>query len=160
VTEIISDFHFWRYKVFHQLVHGQLQLMNELEPLDPSYVAETLSRPPFVTIQGVVNVRDLGNLPSTYRPGEITRSNCVFRSAELSSITDEGVYFERHDCLLSYRTEGKARLKGMGITTVFDLRSDIEMLKYNAPIPVIDGVSILRAPIFKEEDYSPETMAK
>ena len=67
--------------------------MDELEPLDPSYVAETLSRPPFVTIQGVVNVRDLGNLPSIYRPGEITRLNFVFRSAELSRMTDEGVYF-------------------------------------------------------------------
>ncbi len=134
--------------------------MNELEPLDPSYVSETLSRPPFVTIQGVINVRDLGNLPSTYRPGEITTPNFVFRSAELSGITDEGVYFERYDYLLSYRLEGKVQLKGLGITTVFDLRSDIEMLKYNAPIPVIDGVNILRAPIFKEEDYSPETMAR
>lgn len=134
--------------------------MNELEPLDPSYVAETLSRPPFVTIQGVFNVRDLGNLPSTYRPGEITRSNFIFRSAEVSGITDEGVYFERNDYLLSHHIEGKAQLKGLGITTVFDLRSDIEMLKYNAPIPVIDGISILRAPIFKEEDYSPETMAR
>jgi hypothetical protein len=68
--------------------------------------------------------------------------------------------FERYDYLLYYRLKGKAQLKGLGIATVFDLRSDIEMLKYNAPIPVIDGVCILRAPIFKEEDYSPETMAR
>lgn len=136
--------------------------MNELEPLDPSHVAEALSRPPFVTIQGVINVRNLGNLPSTYRPGEITRPNFVFRSAELSRITDEGVYFESESYALSHLiiSKGKAQLKQLGITTVFDLRSDMEMLKYDAPIPVIDGVSIIRAPVFNKDDYSPETMAK
>ena len=64
--------------------------MNELAPLDPSYVAETLSRPPFVTVQGVINVRDLGNLPSIHYPGKITKPNFILRSAELSRITDEG----------------------------------------------------------------------
>lgn len=57
-------------------------------------------------------------------------------------------------------SKGKAQLKQLGITTVFDLRSDMEMLKYDAPIPVIDGVSIIRAPVFNKDDYSPETMAK
>ena len=86
--------------------------MNELEPLDPSHVAEALSRPPFVTIQGVINVRNLGNLPSTYRPGEITRPNFVFRSAELSRITDEGVYFESEN----YGTFSSYNLKRQGPT--------------------------------------------
>lgn len=136
--------------------------MNELEPLDPSCVAETLSRPPFVTIQGVINVRNLGNLPTTYRPGGITRPNFVFRSAELSRITGEGVYFEteNYDIFSSHNLKGKAQLKQLGITTIFDLRSDMEMAKYDAPIPVIDGVSIIRAPVFNRDDYSPETMAK
>ncbi|KAM6496098.1 Protein-tyrosine phosphatase-like protein [Amanita muscaria] len=118
--------------------------MNELEPLDPVYVAEVLSHPPFVTIEGVINVRDLGHLPSTRYPGKTTRPNLLFRSAELSRITDEG----------------KAQLKQLGITTVFDTRADIELTKYNAPLPSIDGVTFIRAPVFQKEDYSPESMAK
>ncbi|KAF8639798.1 hypothetical protein AX17_001057 [Amanita inopinata Kibby_2008] len=118
--------------------------MNDLEPLDPSYVAEVLSRPPFVTIQGVINIRDLGSIPSATYPGKITKPKFIFRSAELSGTTEQG----------------KTQLRELGITTVFDLRSDTEMLKYNSPIPNIDGVNIIRAPVFKTDDYSPETMAK
>lgn len=64
--------------------------MNDLEPLDPAYVSDILSRHPFVNIQGVINVRDLGLYPSTTVPGHVTRPRLVLRSAELSSITDEG----------------------------------------------------------------------
>ena len=55
---------------------------------------------------------------------------------------------------------GKAQLRALGITQVFDLRSDIEMAKYNTPIPSIDDVNVIRTPIFKEEDYTPETIAQ
>ncbi|PFH51324.1 hypothetical protein AMATHDRAFT_142937 [Amanita thiersii Skay4041] len=118
--------------------------MNDLEPLDSAYVADVLSKPPFVTIPGVINVRDLGSLPSVDYPGKITRPGFIFRSAELSNIAEEG----------------EARLRELGITTVFDLRSDTEMSKYNSPIPTIDGVNIIRAPVFKTADYSPQMMAK
>lgn len=64
--------------------------MNDLDPLDPAYVADVLSRPPFVVIPGVINVRDLGSYPSTTCPGKITKPGLVFRSAEVSGITDEG----------------------------------------------------------------------
>ncbi|KAF8622112.1 hypothetical protein AX15_007247 [Amanita polypyramis BW_CC] len=118
--------------------------MNGLEPLDPAYVADTLSRPPFVPVQGVINIRDLGNLPSIHYPGKLIKPNFILRSAELSGITEEG----------------KAQLRQLGITTIFDLRSDSEMLKYNAPIPTIDGVNIIRTPVFKTNDYSPQVIAK
>jgi len=58
-------------------------------------------------------------------------------------------------CLL-----GKAQLRALGITKVFDLRSDIEMVKYDTPIPDIENVSVVRTPVFKEEDYTPETIAQ
>lgn len=48
----------------------------------------------------------------------------------------------------------------LGIKTVFDLRSDTEIEKYNSPIPTIDGIQVIHAPVFKREDYSPEMMAK
>jgi hypothetical protein len=51
-------------------------------------------------------------------------------------------------------------MRTLGITTVFDLRSDPEMQKYSTPIPTIEGVHILRAPVFANEDYSPESMAR
>lgn len=63
----------------------------DLEPLDPEYVASRLSHPPFVQIPGVVNVRDLGSYP-TLHSGFITKPRFVFRSGEISAITNEGTY--------------------------------------------------------------------
>lgn len=62
----------------------------DLEPLDPEYVANRLSCPPFVQISGVVNARDLGSYP-TLHSGHITKPKFVFRSGEVSAITTEGV---------------------------------------------------------------------
>jgi len=66
--------------------------MKDLEPLDPAYVADILSRPPFVTISGVTNVRDLGSYRSITHPGKMVKPRLLFRSAEVSSITEEGVH--------------------------------------------------------------------
>ncbi|KAJ7068614.1 protein-tyrosine phosphatase-like protein [Mycena amicta] len=117
---------------------------NELDALDPALVQQHLSRLPFVPIDGVINVRDLGLLPSHLYPNLITKPHLLYRSAELSAITEEG----------------KRQLKALGITQVFDLRSDTEIEKYKAPLPVIEGVSVNHVPVFKKEDYSPEMMAK
>ncbi|KAK7060362.1 hypothetical protein VNI00_001127 [Paramarasmius palmivorus] len=118
--------------------------MEDLAPLDPSYVQEILSKPPFVTIEGVINARDLGGYPSTSAPTKFTKHRLAYRSAELASITDKG----------------KEQLRDLGVTTVFDLRSDTEIEKYNSPLPSIEGVEVLRTPVFKQEDHSPEMMAK
>ncbi|KAG2033638.1 protein-tyrosine phosphatase-like protein [Suillus americanus] len=114
-----------------------------LEPLDPAYVADVLSRPPFVQIPGVCNVRDLGSYP-TATPDVITKPGYAYRSAELSGITEEGA----------------RKMVTLGILTVFDLRSDPEMKKYSSPIPTIEGVEVIHTPVFKSEDYSPEKLAK
>ena len=66
----------------------------DIEPLDPEYVRDRLSRPPFVSIPGVDNVRDLGSYP-TSTEGFMTKPNFIFRGAEISAITDEG---EPHFC--------------------------------------------------------------
>lgn len=63
----------------------------DLEPLDPVYVNQRLSQPPFVKISGVHNVRDLGSYPTIYN-SQVTKPGFVFRSAEIASITDEGKY--------------------------------------------------------------------
>ena len=51
-------------------------------------------------------------------------------------------------------------MRDLGITHVFDLRSDTEIVKYKAAIPIVEGVEIIRSPVFQWEDYSPEMMAK
>jgi hypothetical protein len=64
--------------------------MSELAPLDPDLLADVLSKHPFVTIDGIFNVRDLGMIPvadSEY----VTRSGFMYRSGELSGITPHGV---------------------------------------------------------------------
>ncbi|KAJ6515529.1 protein-tyrosine phosphatase-like protein [Mycena sanguinolenta] len=118
--------------------------MDDLEPLDPQFVQDQLSRLPFVTVHGVINVRDLGGLPSHLYPDLVTKPGYLYRSAELSGITEEG----------------KVQFRELGISQVFDLRSDTEIAKYNTPVPHIDGVQISHVPVFKKEDYSPEMMAK
>lgn len=130
----------------------------DIDPLEPAYVQEVLSNPPFVVISGVYNVRDLA------APGTHIKPHFVFRGAEVSGITDEG---EFHPPKYAYLTvslhiliTGKTQMRDLGITSVFDLRSDTEIEKYNTPLPVIDGVQVLQTPVFKTEDYSPEMMAK
>ncbi|KAH9943222.1 protein-tyrosine phosphatase-like protein [Epithele typhae] len=105
--------------------------------LDPAYVSDRLSRPPFVTLPGVVNVRDLGSYP-TECPGYITKPGLIYRSGEVSFITEEG----------------KQRLRDLGITTVYDLRSDTEMEKYETPIPTIEGVQVPEAMTQRFELYA------
>jgi hypothetical protein len=64
--------------------------MHDLDPLDADYVNDVLSKPPFITVSGVINVRDLGNYHSTTEPGQVTKPRILIRSAELSGITEEG----------------------------------------------------------------------
>ena len=62
----------------------------EVEALDPEYVARTLSSPPFVTIDGVFNARDIGSLPIVSDTALETRPRFAYRSAEISAIQESG----------------------------------------------------------------------
>jgi hypothetical protein len=62
------------------------------DPLDEDYVRTRLERPPFVTIDGVLNIRDLGSYP-TANPTLITKPSLIYRSGEVSGITEEGIHF-------------------------------------------------------------------
>jgi len=134
--------------------------MSELAPLDPELLSDLLSKHPFVTIDGVCNIRDLGMIPA--EDGEnVTRSGFMFRSGELSGVTQLGVRLSFFP--FSLRNDlraGKGQLRALGITTIFDLRSDTEIAKYDAVTPQIGGIAVLHAPVFAKEDYSPERMAQ
>ena len=137
----------------------------DLEPLDPADVADQLSKPPFVYIPGVVNVRDLGSYP-TDQPGFITKPRMVYRSGEISYITSEGehkTYIDLGTIPTTHppMSSGITELRDiLGISKVYDLRSDTEMQKYGTPIPEMEGVEVIHVPVFKREDYSPEAMAR
>ena len=134
--------------------------MSELAPLDPDILADVLSKHPFVTIDGIFNVRDLGMIQvadSEY----VTRSGFMYRSGELSGVTPHGVCHS--NCrvfVVQSPRAGKEQLRALGITTIFDLRSDTEIAKYDATTPQIAGITVLRAPVFTKDDYSPERMAQ
>ncbi|KAH9018072.1 protein-tyrosine phosphatase-like protein [Lactarius pseudohatsudake] len=117
--------------------------MSELAPLDPELVADVLSKHPFVTIDGVYNVRDLGRIP-TADGQDVTRSSFIFRGGELPGVTQLG----------------EEQLRALGVATIFDLRSDTEIAKYDAATPKIKGITVLHTPVFTKEDYSPERMAQ
>ncbi len=51
-------------------------------------------------------------------------------------------------------------MQALGITTIFDLRSDTEIAKYDAATPEIAGATVLHVPVFAKEDYSPERMTQ
>lgn len=117
----------------------------DLEPLDPAYVQEILSKPPFVSLSGVPNIRDLSYYSDAIAPKRF------YRAAEISKITPEGAYslymlgphLPRTKLTLDIYV-GKAQMRDLNIAKVFDLRSDTEIAKYDTPIPSIDGVDIER----------------
>ncbi|KAB8257428.1 protein-tyrosine phosphatase-like protein [Aspergillus pseudonomiae] len=100
-------------------------------------VTAITSQPPFITIPGLFNIRNLRS--------DNLRAGYAYRSGALSRLSDEG----------------KTALRDVGITTIFDLRRPDERTK--SPTPVIEGVEAVweryaREPgppnplDFKEED--------
>lgn len=102
--------------------------------------------PPFVSVQGVRNFRDVGGYPISGRPNASVRRGIVYRSAHPSRIT----------------AAGTSTLNDLGVKTIFDLRSDPEIARHKeaAPIADIPGTTRIHVPVYKKEDYSPETHAK
>lgn len=96
-----------------------------------------LSTPPFVQVEGVVNIRDVGGYPIASTPGRFVRPKIVFRSGEPSRITESG----------------RSQLNAFTIKTVFDLRSAIEV---SSSQPVLgDDVTVIRAPVSQQNAYDP-----
>lgn len=117
-----------------------------------------LPSPPFISVEGVPNVRDLGGhtcLPHGETGGNdtqmtrSTRSNYFFRSAQPAHITSKGI-----DTL---RTE-------LGIHDTYDLRSfkEIRLMSVRYPDLPLDlpGITRHHIPIYKDSDYTPISMAE
>lgn len=112
-------------------------------------MAADLPSPPFKDIPGLPNFRDVGGYPIASQPGKEVRRGVLFRSAEPSQTTDEGV----------------TRLQELGIAHVYDLRSDAERERdkknnKDRPIKEWEGAERIEAPIFGKHDYSPKAIAE
>ncbi|KAJ5785225.1 uncharacterized protein N7503_010437 [Penicillium pulvis] len=91
-------------------------------PIPASIVSKIISLPPFVTLPGVSNFRDLSH-DNVLRPGY------AYRSGNLSDLEEKG----------------KSILAGdLGITTIFDLRNQGE--RERAPSPEITGIETIWMP--------------
>ncbi|KAF5017686.1 hypothetical protein F66182_10360 [Fusarium sp. NRRL 66182] len=100
---------------------------------------------PFHPISGLANFRDLGGrpLPIASRPGHTIKSGIVFRSAEPSRLTEDGV----------------SALQDLNISHVYDLRSQPEIERFAAGVREWPGAQRVFAPVFLEDDYGPEAIA-
>ncbi|CAG8682317.1 2508_t:CDS:2, partial [Funneliformis mosseae] len=101
--------------------------------------------PRYIFIGGVKNFRDLGGYECNLgeqnnRIQQFVRERFVFRCGNLTSITNDGI----------------ATLRKLNIQKIFDLRSNPEVNKMG--IKNIEGIIRVHAPVFKEEDYSPEKL--
>lgn len=104
--------------------------------------SDVLSAPPFVVVPGVINIRALCGSPlnETYKR---IKPLHIFRSGELARINDVG----------------RSKLRELGVTTVFDLRSDSEIAQYQSATPDIPGVRCIRAPALTEDTWKTDLSA-
>ncbi|KAF7514845.1 hypothetical protein G7054_g14952 [Neopestalotiopsis clavispora] len=132
---------FPRVPKFHRLQKWQRpQFQPRPTPASPHH--------PFFFVEGIANFRDIGGYPIATEPGKVVRKGIVFRSSEPSKVTDAGV----------------AKLQALGITDVYDLRSRLEIDRdarngHGRQPKEWDGATRIFAPVFLEDDYSPEAVA-
>lgn len=104
-------------------------------------------------VDGVSNFRDLGGwpvynptFPKLCRPGVryCVRPGYLFRCANTSELT----------------RQGSDALRELGVKIVYDLRSEQECTKNGVSSNItISGAKRVLAPVFRDEDYSPELIA-
>ena len=97
----------------------------------PDVVAATLAAPPFVAVEGVINIREFSGYPSALQPGAVVRPGALFRAGEPNRISARGV----------------DALRELGVRTVFDLRADVEIGRYRTAGGGIEGVRVVRTPV-------------
>ncbi|KAI5293890.1 hypothetical protein KEM52_005047 [Ascosphaera acerosa] len=101
---------------------------------------QPLPAPPFIDLEGIDNLRDLGGYPIT--PTGSVRRGFLYRSAHLGTLTEETT---------------QALVEDLGIRWIYDFRSTAE----NERLPSCEVVGATRValPVFPEKDTSPEAIA-
>ncbi len=101
--------------------------------------------PHFVSIPGLANFRDIGGWPISDDKGNIIAT------------VRKGIFYRGPDTA-PIEPAGEARLRELGITTDFDLRSKGQILKAGG-FKDIDGITRISCPAFPDGEYSPEKAA-
>jgi hypothetical protein len=109
----------------------------------------SLPSPPFVTMQGIANFRDLGGYAIASDPKKSVRMNYIFRCAEPTSATEQDI------------TKINTELK---VTHIYDLRSNPEIEKLQVSggkgkVVNWPGVERVYCPVFPETSYDPVSLA-
>lgn len=103
--------------------------------------------PPFVDVEGISNFRDLGGYAVSASPPKSIRTGLIYRCGEPSKVTENGL----------------DTLQDLGITHAYDLRSKVEIERYNASglgkIVELGQIQRVFVPVFEDKDYSPEHLA-
>ena len=101
--------------------------------------------PQFVAIDGLSNFRDIGGWPIEDKDGKViakVRTGVFYRGPDTRTVTPAGI----------------AKLKELGVTADFDLRSKGQIEKLGGPAPM-EGIERIWAPAFPDGEYSPEKAA-
>ncbi|KAF7290093.1 TYR-PHOSPHATASE-2 domain-containing protein [Mycena chlorophos] len=94
--------------------------------------------PPFVHIEGLVNMRAVGGFTAPK-----TKPIILYRCADPSRITPKG----------------KEQFAALGIRDVFDFRADDEIASYQTPAPDVPGVKFHRTPVSESRAFDPVSLA-
>lgn len=104
--------------------------------------------PPFITVEGIPNFRDLGGHGLATPTTHSVRQGIVYRCGEPQNVTENGI----------------TTMQELGITHIYDLRSADELKKNAAAgrgrVVEWEGCQRVFAPVFLEQDYSPEIIAE
>ncbi|KAH6674919.1 tyrosine/serine phosphatase-like protein [Halenospora varia] len=114
---------------------------------DSLFPASGPTEAPFVEVAGIPNFRDLGGYPITSPTNHSIKREVIYRCAEPSRVTKDGI----------------ETMQRLGITHIYDLRSDQEIKRYEAAgrggIVEWEGCERVFVPVFKNQDGSPEGLA-
>jgi hypothetical protein len=110
--------------------------------------SSSLPSPPFVSMKGIANFRDLGGYTIASDQTKCVRPNFIYRCAEPTKATEEDI----------------EKIKSLGITHIYDLRSDPEIKKLQisgsaGTVTDWPGVERVYCPVFPEESYDPVSLA-
>ena len=101
--------------------------------------------PSFVSVPGLANLRDIGGWPIVDTNGNTistVRKGLVYRGPDPSLVTAAGL----------------AKLKELGITVSFDIRSKQQIDKAGG-YRELEGIRRIWCPVFGEGEYTPEKAA-
>jgi protein tyrosine/serine phosphatase/pimeloyl-ACP methyl ester carboxylesterase len=109
--------------------------------------------PRWKTVEGVSNFRDLGgwkihnptfHLSQKPHNQYYVKPGVAYRCAKMTNITSQGI----------------TQLQNLNVKTIFDLRSNGECKRDGISVGIEDaGIQRIHAPVFAEEDFSPEVIA-